>query len=364
MRLPSGEFVWGLGDNSKTDFTVQHFKAFAKRMYKSYMGDLDDTNLFDARLQTEIGVMQDKLVAGKHIGKFTRGVLDLETEYASGFKIRPAAEPVCVAFSINGAGSTWDMGYPYDIGETLDKAKCWHQPIGYDTSPFPMMTGVNDGVTAFIRQLDMPRGVHGLNCTVLPWCAVVYSMGAIVFMIVLMRTLFGDLGRFKATYMGSAAFGNPMREHQHTFPGCSYSDGEGIVTPNAHDTPEAHWDFASDAKMVGSKGDDLYSKINKAGTTAEQNADMRTVWQIVATGNPVSLTMAILMLLAHPNFKGGYAAAKAALQALDFFVVKGVTPHTSYQFTQPINGDPRDCWELARGHMADMVARLPRAVAA
>lgn len=360
MKLPSGEFVWGLGDNSKTDFTVQHFKAFARRMYHSYMGDLADTNLFDVQLQTEIGIMQDKLVAGGHIGPHTRGVLDLETEYASGFKIRPAPEPVCVVLSINGAGSHYDQGYPYDIGQTLDRRKCWHQPIGYDTTPFPMMRGVGTGVTEVIRQLNMPRGSKGLNCTVLPWAAVAYSMGAIVFMIILMRVLFGDLQQFKATYMGSAAFGNPMREHGHTFPGCSYSDGEGIVTPTAHDTPVDHWDFAADKAMVGSPGDDLYTKLAKQGVTTLTVADMRAVWQIVGSGNPLSLTGAILALLAHPDFTGGFAAAAAAWQALDFFVVKGITPHTSYQFTCPIAGDPRDCWELAREHMADLVARLPQ----
>lgn len=364
MRLPSGEFVWGLGDNSKTDFTVQHFKAFARRMYRSYMGDLADTNVFDVQLQTEIGVMQDKLAAQGHIGPHTRGCLDLETEYASGFKARPAPEPVCVVVSVGGAGSQWNIGYQYDLGETLDKAKCWHAPVGYDTSPMPMMRGVATGVAETIRQLDLPRGQHGRNCTTLPWGGIAYSMGAIVFMIVLMRVLYGDLGRFKATYMGSVAWGNPMRQHGHTFPGCGWSDGEGIVTPNAHDVPVDHWDFAADKAMPGSPGDDLYTKIAKQGVSALTAADMRTVWQIVATGNPLSLMGAVLQLMAHPDWNGTEAAAIAAFQALDFFVVKGITPHTSYQFIRPIPNDPRDSWEIARQRMADLVARRPQPFAA
>ena len=361
MRLPSGEFAWGLGDNSTTNFTVQHFKAFARRMYRSYMGDLADTNLFDAQLQNEIGIMQDKLVASGQLtpGKFTRGVLDLETEYASGFKVRPAPEPVSVVFSINGAGSTWNMGYPFDVCETLDKAKCWHQPIGYNTNPFPMNTGVQDGQNEFIRQLDMPRGKRGLNCTQLPWAGCFYSMGALVGMGVLDRILHGDLQRFRATYMGSAAFGNPRRQNGHTFPTCLNSDGEGIATPNDHDLPSAHWDFAASAKMPGSSGDDLYTKIGIPGEDATVEANMRAVWDIVNKGNPLSLAGAVLKLLANPNFQGGWDAAVAAFKALDFFVVKGVSPHTRYQFTLPIANDSRDCWELAREHMADLVARLP-----
>ena len=77
MRLPDGEFVWGLGDDSTKDFTVQHFKEFAKRMSRSYMGDLDDSNEFTPQLQTEIGIMQDRLAAAGQIGPHTRGVLDL-----------------------------------------------------------------------------------------------------------------------------------------------------------------------------------------------------------------------------------------------------------------------------------------------
>lgn len=365
MKLPSGEFVWGLGDNSKTDLTVQHFKAFARHMYHSYMGDLVDTNQFDLQLQTEIGIMQDRLVAGGHLvpGKFTRGVLDLETEYASGFKQRPPREPQCVVFSINGAGSHYDQGYPYDIGQTLDRSKCWHQPIGYNTSPVPMNTGVQDGVRELIRQLDMPRGSKGLNCTVLPWAMVIYSMGALVGMIVLMRVLHGDLGRFKSTYMGSAAFGNPMREEGHSFPGCMDSAGFGIAA-NATGTPDAHWDFAAAKAMPGSGGDDLYTRLGIPGEDAQVVTNMRAVWDIVNKGNPLTLAAAVLGLLAHPTFKGGWDAAIAAFKALDFFVVKATGPHVRYQFTQPIANDPRDCWELAREHMADLVARMPRPFAA
>lgn len=362
MRINGAWVGWGLGDDSSTDFTVRAFKAFARRMYASYMGDLADTNLFDQQLYTELETMQDKLVAGGHLvpGKFIRGVLDLETEYTSGFKIRPAPGPSCIYFSINGAGSTWNMGYPYDIGETLDKSKCYHQPIGYNTNPFPMNTGVQDGIGEFIRQLDMPRPQFGgQNCTTIPWTYNFYSMGAIVGMSVLMRIFSGDLQRFKAMYMGGSTFGNPMRQHGHTFPGCSYPDGEGIVTPNAVNCPDAHWDFAADKAMVGSPGDDLYTKLNKAGVSPATVTDMRAVWQIVDTGNPLSLFEAVLLLLAKPSFSGGISAAEAGFQALDFFVIKGVTPHTSYQFTQPISGDSRDCWELAREHAADLVARLP-----
>jgi hypothetical protein len=276
-----------------------------------------------------------------------------------GIIIPPVVEPVCVMFSINGAGSTYDMGYPYDILQTLDGSKCFKQPIGYNTNPFPMNTGVQDGIGEFIRQLDMPRGSRGLNCTQLPWGGIFYSMGALVGMGVLDRVLHGDLGRFKATFIGAATFGNPRRQLNHTFPGCSWSSGEGIATPTDHDLPDSVWDFAADKNMPGSGGDDLYTKMAD-DENAQTTKNMRAVWDIVNKGNPMSLAVAVLKLMAHPDFQGGYDAAVAAFKALNFFVVKGVAPHTRYQFTLPIANDSRDCWELARGHMADLVARVPR----
>jgi hypothetical protein len=361
MRLPNGEFAWGLGDNSTTDFTVRTFKAFARRMYQSYMGDLADTNVFDKQLYDRLVMMQDRLVAsGKLVpGKFTRGVLDLETEYGSGFKVRPAPEPVCVYYSMGGAGSTWNQGYCYDIGETLDKSKVWHQPIGFDTRPIPMNRGVQTGITELIRQLDMPRGSRGLTCTTLPWMYGFYSMGALAGMAVVDRVLHGDLDRFKATYQGGYTFGNPRRQNGHSFPGCLNSSGEGIATPTDHDMPDVHWDFAASKDMPGSGGDDLYTKMAD-DENARTVRNMRAVWDIINKGNPLSLTAAILLLLAHPTFQGGWDAAAAAIKALNFFVVKQTGPHVHYGTTLPIANDSRDCWELARAHTADLVARVPR----
>ncbi|MBB5167186.1 hypothetical protein [Mycobacterium sp. AZCC_0083] len=347
--------------------TVKTAKAKLKARF-SYAKRLDDTEVFGLDLQAALVTYQqnknaDKNYTGPKLGSHGFGVLDFDTQVALGVIVidKPAFVQGydIVHFSINGAGSTYDMGYPYDIGELLDKTKCYHQPIGYNTAPVPMSRGVKDGVAEFIRQLDMPRGPKGENCTQIPWCATVYSMGAIVFMTVLMRVLYGDLGRFKATYRGSSAFGNPMREHGHTFPGCSYSDGEGIVTPTAHDTPVEHWDFASDKAMTNTKGDDLYSKINKAGSTADQIADMRAVWDIVNTGNPLNLAGQVWNLVSSPTFNEGVGAFKAATNALDFFLIKVTSPHTTYQFVNPIDGDPRSCWDIALQHARDIVAAAP-----
>lgn len=363
MKDSTGKWIgYGVGDSGDP---VKEAKRLIKAKF-SYGKQLDDsTTLYTPDFQPILATYQGKknvefAKANKPLLR-SDGVLDFATQDALGMITRTPTAPTIsiVHFSIGGAGSTWDSGYQYDIGELLDKSKCFHQPIGYNTAPIPMNRGVTDGVNELIRQLDMPRGPKGENCTVLPWCATAYSMGAIVFMKVLMRVLYGDLARFKATYKGSSAFGNPMRQHGHTFPGCPYTDGEGIVYPTAHDCPVEHWDLVADRSMEGSRGDDLYTNLNKAGTSKDQLADMRAIWDIVNTGNPLNLAKQVAGLTLSPTWGEGVGAVKAALAAIDFFILKGLSPHTTYQFIHPIPGDPRDCWQIALQHAQEIVASVP-----
>lgn len=375
----TGKFIgYGIGDISPECEKVNHrlLLAYNANSHASKYG-VTDTTLFNQATKSALidqntfmnGDKNSQIAAATRGAKFplrTDGVADLNVRKAIGAYVPPPPPgPVCLALSINGAGSTFDMGYPYDIGEQLDKTRCYHQPIGYNTSPTPMMKNVlNSGVPEVIRQMDMPRpNFGGRNCTEIPWLGIFYSMGALVGMTFLMRVLYGDLGRFKATYMGSSAFGNPMRQNGHVFPDGIPVDGEGIVTPNAHDTPDVHWDFVSSKGMIGSQGDDLYAKVGGADELLESNAltvaDMRAVWDIVSTLNPLHLAEAILELVATPSFSEIEGAFGAAWNAAQFFIFKGVSPHTTYQFVQPRANDQRSAWDHALWHSADMVARLP-----
>jgi hypothetical protein len=193
-------------------------------------------------------------------------------------------------------------------------------------------------------------------------------MGSIVGMIVLYRVMYGDLQRFKSTYMGSSAFGNPKRPRDHVFPDGIPVGGEGIAwVPGdfdaAHPVPDTHWDFVSSKGMVGGTGDDLYAKIGAPDQFLESDVltvdDMRAVWHIINTGNPLTLAEQIAKLVLSPSFSEVEGAFGAAWNAAEFFMVKGLSPHTTYQFVQPRAGDPRSAWDHALWHSADMVARLP-----
>lgn len=258
-----------------------------------------------------------------------------------------------VLVTVGGAGSVWDWGYQADLARELVKARpdlfVW-QGVNYPAAAFPMGPSVKKGVAEAVS-LIMQKW-RGYNIILIG-----YSEGAIVCSTILQRMMTGDLKSEFHRLSAGVTWGNPMREWGHSVPGGIDGGGQGIVTPTNKNTPDWWWDFACDSAMVGSPGDDMYTKAGKGGTDLSLE-DMRAVWDIVNTGNPLNLAKAVAMLLLHPTFQGGYGAAVAAFQALGFFA-KGLTPHTTYQFVQPVAGDQRDCWAMAFAHCMQRVLAVP-----
>lgn len=252
-------------------------------------------------------------------------------------------------YSVCGTGVAWNVGYPFDLGDALATAGIVdHQPIGYEATAFPMAPSIAQGEAELVRQILLRSPSE-------PWAMVGYSQGAIITSNVYDRIRGGDLKAYEATFLGGVTFGNPRRQADHTIPGGIDNGGMGIVTPNLVNTEDKWWDFADDKSMVGSPGDDMYCKCGK-GITAAAVADQRAVWQIVLNGSfksIIGLAEDVFKILPDP-INGGVGAVEAALNALDFLVVKGITPHTSYQIAQPIAGDPRDCWRVALDYLTQL----------
>jgi hypothetical protein len=267
-------------------------------------------------------------------------------------------KPAYILYSVTGAGGTWDSGYGYFLGDTLEQeGLIEHQPISYGPNgipgAFPMEPSIQMGIAELSRQILLRDPSE-------PWALALYSEGAIVGSRVfdLVRAPGHPLNAYLASFLGAVTFGNPRREEGHTVPGGIDPGGHGIVTPNMVDTPDNWLDFAAGKHMAGSPGDDLYTTCG-SGTSAEVVADQEAIWTIVDQGTFSSfgdLAKQILKLLPNP-LSGGLAAIQAALSALDFFVVHGLTPHTSYQFIQPVAGDPRDCWQMALDYLASLANR-------
>lgn len=264
-------------------------------------------------------------------------------------------KPAYVLYSVCGTGVGWNVGYPYDLGDALEQAGLVeHQPISYGNNgvpyAFPMETSIQTGVAELVRQILLRDPSE-------PSAMVGYSQGAIVTSIVYdrIRDVNDPLNAYEASFLGGVTFGNPRREEGHTVPGGIDPGGHGIVTPNLVHTEAKWWDFADGKAMVNSPGNDLYTTCG-SGTSAATVADQEAIWAIVDTGSFSSflgLAEKILEILPSP-ITGGLAAIEAAINALDFFVVEGITPHTSYQFVQPVAGDTRDCWRMALDYLTSL----------
>lgn len=258
-------------------------------------------------------------------------------------------------YSVTGAGGTFDSGYGYFLGDALFQAGLIeHQPIMYGPNgipgAFPMQPSIDMGVAELSRQIMLRDPSE-------PWALALYSEGAIVGSTVfdLVRTPGHPLNAYEASFLGAVTFGNPRREEGHTVPNGIDPGGHGIVTPNMVNTPDNWLDFAAGKHMVGSPGDDLYTTCG-SGTSAEVVADQEAIWTIVDKGSFSSfgdLAKQVLKIIPNP-LSEGIAAIEAAFNALDFFVVHGITPHTSYQFIQPVAGDPRDCWQMALDFLSSL----------
>lgn len=276
-----------------------------------------------------------------------------------------ASPPQHILLTGQGTGQPDPMGpgYPADMARAVDPASNWRwQPCGnYPATAFPMAPSIQDLVNEMVRQLT----------EVWPWQtwgAIHYSQAAIALAILIARCQPGgdlqDSGILER-FIGGYTFGNPSREAGVTIPGGIDPGGSGIVLPNMVNTPKTLWNAACGKAMVNSPGNDLYTTCG-AGETATGVTDQRLVWNIVDTGSVgsvLALPLTVLkLLLSQPNWTGDLGAVEAALGALDFFVVKAITPHTSYGIIQPIPGDPRDAWRIGLDHINDIGANTAPAI--
>lgn len=214
MRINGAWVGWGLGDNSQSDPLVRNFKAFARRMYRSYMGHLADTNAFDQQLYDALVIMQDKLVAGGKLvpGKFIRGVLDLPTQEASGFR-RPAPPNRPIIFTVEGHMSNPWVGPCAWIASTLEaQGVCWWQPVGYDTVKLPFNN--KSGRDELVRLLNNHRTEAGHPFPPgTPWGLMGFSQGAIITNQVYLDYIrSGSLNWRERDLTRAIAFGDPYRE--------------------------------------------------------------------------------------------------------------------------------------------------------
>jgi hypothetical protein len=233
MRINGVWVGWGLGDwshnpdGSDGDPTVRNAKAFMRRMYRSYAGNLADTNKFDQQMYDVVCIMQDKLVQSVglnrlYVGQFIRGVLDLPTEIAMGFK---KANPVLpIEFTVEGHGSNLFFGPAASNAQILEAQQVCHaKPVFYDCTslPFNNRSGVEALVSMFLsNQIEGPLDQAGRPImwpfpVGAPWSIIGFSQGAMVISEFMEREVLAVNGRCHhrlASFKRGLGVGNPRRE--------------------------------------------------------------------------------------------------------------------------------------------------------
>jgi hypothetical protein len=321
MRVNGVWVGWGLGDFSSTDMTVKNFKAFARRMYKSYMGHLDDTNIFDQQTYEALVIMQDRLQRDGHLTGFIRGVLDLPTQYASGFKKRaPAAKPVI--FTVEGHLSDMWQGPCAETARVLEsQGVCRWQPVGYDCAklPFNNKSGVDELRRLLNDRALLPEGTA--------WGIVGFSQGAMItsdFMA--NHVLKGELNWRLKDFKRGLAFGNPRRERNKC---CDWAsdppdpDTQGImdVLFNASTTAIAD-------KWVEHAADgDMFAENTTDSAGRDKTAIAKIITENSWFGGPAAIFARVLALFSNLPAEG-FAAIKALISAI-MFLASNPNPHYS-----------------------------------
>lgn len=263
-----------------------------------------------------------------------------------------------IVYTVHGTGQPdpTGPGYPADLARLLNPNVWTWQPVGnYPATAFPMAPSIAAGEAELVRLITE---VHPDRT----FAMIGYSQGAIVTSNIYDRLRSGDLQKYRGQFIGGVTWGNPRREQGHTLgmPGAVDPGGHGIVTPNLVGTEDFWWDFACGKHMVNSPGQDLYATLGYNGD-ATSVADAEAIWKIVDKGTISSagdLLNQVVKILPNP-IGGSFSALTAILDALDFFVVHGITAHTSYQFIEPVAGDVRDAWTVALDYLNWLGAAVP-----
>lgn len=334
---------WGLGDHSVVDFKVRDFKAFARRMYKSYMGHLDDTNIFDQQFYDALVIMQDKLVDAKKLvpGKFIRGVLDLETQYASGFRPRPLlAKPII--FTVEGHMSDMFFGPAAFTAETVQNlGLCWWKPVWYNSTalPFDNKSGVEALVEMFLSNWIEGPPVNPANQNGpkvlwdfrpgVPWGVAGFSQGAMIISDFIEKEVINPNGRchFRLKdFRRGLAIGNPRREKGKLAP--------WAIKPLAKTSSGImDRDFVTTGTIIESKWaenahkGDMFADCPEGPVGEYQTAIAKIITENKWIGGQASIFAKVLALLG--NVPAEFVNVVRAIISVIIFLAKNPNPHYS-----------------------------------
>lgn len=260
MNGPDGKWLGlGLGDVSPE---VRSIKAFLRRKF-SYAAGLSDDETFDPTLVVVVSDMQQRYQASGKLqpGQFVLGVINYATKVAMGYTV-VVAQTLPVLFTVEGHLSDMFVGPCAETARVLEReGTCRWQPVGYDnvSLPFNDASGIAELDRLFSDYLTFPLGT--------PWGLSIFSQGALVgcqFFLDHVQNPHGKHHNRFATWRGTLAHGNPMRE-------------KDVNAPWVPDPPKAGTQGIYDRHMTGTgPGGALeprWREVNRTGDLYAENPD-------------------------------------------------------------------------------------------
>lgn len=249
----------GVGDSSEE---IRKIRAFMRKKF-SYAALLEDTPLYDSALAVVVAEMQNRYATSGSLkpGKFISGVINLETKYAMSYLTRtPGTVPVF--FTVEGHLSDMFAGpCAFTAQQLQSEGICRWQPVGYDnvSLPFNDSSGINE-----LDRLFSDTNAFPLTT---PWLASCFSQGALVFCQFFLDQVQNPAGKHHnrfATWRGTLAHGNPMRE-------------KDVNAPWVPDGPKRGTQGIYDRHMTGTgPGGALeprWREVNRTGDLYAENPD-------------------------------------------------------------------------------------------
>lgn len=334
MRINGVWVGWGLGDNSTSDMTVRRAKSFMRAMYKSYAGNLADTNHFDQEMYDVVCIMQDRLVqsVGRnrlYVGQFIRGVLDLPTQIAMGFK---KVNPILpIIFTVEGHMSNMFFGPAAANAETLqNQGVCHWKPIGYVNNDIPFHNG--PGIAELVNQvrrseIEGPPGVMWPFPNGTPWGIIGFSRGSMItsdFMA--QHVMTGDLNWRLPSFKRGLALGNPRREFGKCAPWADNPPpvNTGGIMDRLFTTTGT---VIADRWAENANAGDMFAQNTRDSTGLMKTTIARIITEGSFFGGQASVFARVLAFFGNPSGEL-FSDIKAAFDAI-MFLARNPNPHYS-----------------------------------
>jgi hypothetical protein len=333
MRI-GGQYVGlGLGDSSEE---IRRIKAHMRKKF-SYARNLADTSLYDQAMVAAVTELQTRYNAGwgqLATGKYTPGVINVETKVVMGFiprPPRPDARPVLL--TVCGSGVPWWIGPDADTARAVENLYRW-QPVGYPATPVPMGKSIAAGKVELATQFTLHRDQVVRNGAAL----LGYSQGAIVATELFaeqIRPPSGALHWALPHLRKACMWGNPCREKGRVHPDAggppSPPNHQGVTGNLLTDTPSWWREYSHLGDLYSSCPDD------------ESSENRTAIWQIIRNGDavrgPNSLLRQVMELAGVSRDADAISEVigmfKAMVDAATFFG-KGTKPHLNYSTAEAV----------------------------